>query len=732
MRAAARELSVRWLRRGLTGLLALAVGVLVTAVLTAVLTAVAADATDSAGARHKTKAAPTLTDQTGLSVTIDSIEPTMLTPGEPLTLSGIVHNASDRTWFNAQVYLEMSVTPATDKAGLDAFALTGDTKFGDRVVRFGDFAQIGPVEAGKTRPYQLTVPYARLPAVSSGGGSPGVYQVAAAVLATQGGTRDTNADARTDALVPLEDPSNPPRHTTALTTLIPITAPVALQSDGVFAGDALAEEVAPGGRLRNLLDLVLDAPTPSLDIVVDPALVSALENMADGYQYVDLADGPNAPPTAGAGQQSARAWLDDFAIAAATENVDYLPWANPNTSGLAAAGMHGVAEAAINAAAKYASDQRSTAPVVDWQSNGAATRRGLSVADRAGGRIIHVVSQSTLSKLEPDDSGFPPSLATVNTRTAPLLTTVTRSDLAGFPFTRSTTAVEFRQGLVSEALVRAIGQTDNPTSVIAAPFHWDPGVVPIDLNLPGAYGAGFISPRSLGSLTDNEGDTPVSYVGPIQPAEPRPAMTAGLENAIQRLRDSGRVYTALLTDGRDAATSFEQQLAQSGSSAWLWQPKRGEAITRRAARAMTSEIRQVTLTGPEFVALSSEAGRFPLTVSNGLDVSVTVNVSVVPRNPALHIDPIDPVVLDPGQRQLIEVRTRASGSGVTAVEARLATREHREFGNSWNFDVRATRIGVAIWILLGVLMAGLFGGAAIRIVRRFRTGGFRPRGQQSP
>jgi hypothetical protein len=79
---------------------------------------------------------------------------------------------------------------------------------------------------------------------------------------------------------------------------------------------------------------------------------------------------------------------------------------------------------------------------------------------------------------------------------------------------------------------------------------------------------------------------------------------------------------------------------------------------------------------------------------------------------------------------VIEVQGKSSGSGVTSVRARLATAGDREFGTSWVFDVRATRIGVAIWVLLGVLMAALFGGAAIRIVRRVRAGGFRPRGRQ--
>jgi hypothetical protein len=714
---------VTWRRRGTAGLLALAVGLALSA---AGPPAVASGA--PAKAAHKATRAPTLSDQTGLSVSIDSIQPTVLTPGQPLRVSGLVRNDSDRGWFNAKVYLEMSGVPARTKGVLDDFATTGDLKFGERVVDAGHFAEIGAVRAGEARPYHLSVPYALLPA---NGGGPGVYHVAIAVLATQSGLRDEDADARTDALVPLENPGSPPAQQATVTTLIPITTPVPLQSDGVFAGDRLAEEVSSGGRLRNLLDLVLDAPPKSLDVVVDPALLAALQNMSDGYQYIDLGDGPDAPAQEGAGQQAATEWLDDFDAAAAAQYADYLPWANPNTSGLASAGMRGVAEAAVQASSQFLTDHGSTAPLVDWQNNGGTTRRGLSVAKRAGINI-HVVSQNTLTNLEPqlDDNGYPPPLATVNTSTVPLTTTVTRSDLAGAPFGRTTTALEFRQALLSEALVRAMSSTDQPTSVIAAPFHWNPGVVPTDLDLTGAYDADFVNPASLSSLNINGPDTPAAYVGPVQVTEPRPQMSTGLISAIRRLRDSGRVYTALLTDARAAVSRFTQQLAEAGSSAWLWQPKRGEAITRRAARAMSTQIRKVTVTGPEFVALSSEAGRFPLTVSNGLDVSVTVKVSVVPRNPALRIEPIEPVVLDPGQNRVIEVQSKASGSGVTSVRARLSTTANREFGSSWVFDVRATRIGVAIWVLLGVLMAALFGGAAVRIVRRVRSGGFQPRGQQ--
>jgi hypothetical protein len=708
-----RDPSVTHRLRSLTGLLALAIG----------LSMSLAAAPAATAAPHRVTRAPTLAETTGLTVTIDSINPAVLIRGDGLELSGVVRNDADHIWTDAQVYLEMSEQPATTKGELDDFALTGDTKFGDRVIAIGLFDQIGAIPSGQAVGYHLSIPYGRLPIA----GGPGVYHIAVSVLASSRGARDEDADARTTALLPLEDPAQPIPQQTDVTTLIPVTAPVPRQSADVFAGDRLASDIADGGRLRNVLNFALAAPTDSLDLVVDPSVLSALRAMSDGYEVIRLSEGPNPTPTEGEGAAAAAAWLEDFQTVQGIQNIDYLPWGNTNTSGLASLGMRGVADAAFGASIHFATDEGFNAPVVDWQNNGASTRRGLSVAGRSGA-ALHVVSQDTLTKLQLVD-GYPPALASVRTRNLPVTTTVSRSDVAGEPFTAATTALELRQALLSEAMVRALSATAGPVSVVAAPFRWNPGFVSSNLALDSAYGSNLINPLSLSSL-NLPPTVPTEYRGPVEVTIARPDVSSGLDSAIRRLRDAGRVYTTLLTDGRDATTAFDQQLAAAGSSAWLWQPKRGEALTRRTARSMDAQIDKVTVTGPEFVALSSEAGRFPLTVSNGLDLSVTVNVSVVPRNPALQIKPIDPIVLDPGQNRVIEVETKAEGSGVTSVRARLATSDHREFGAPWEFDIRATRIGLAIWILLGVLIAALFSGAAIRIVRRVRGGGFRPRGQQ--
>ncbi|MDQ3484015.1 MAG: DUF6049 family protein, partial [Actinomycetota bacterium] len=124
--------------------------------------------------------------------------------------------------------------------------------------------------------------------------------------------------------------------------------------------------------------------------------------------------------------------------------------------------------------------------------------------------------------------------------------------------------------------------------------------------------------------------------------------------------------------------------------------------------------------------------RFPLTITNGLTESVTLRVNVRAKNPALRIDPIEELVLEPGQSRDIEVTTRSDSSGLTPVRVRLSTVDGRTFSAPWEFDVRATQIGVAIWVVMAVGGAILVGTVAFRLVRRIRTHGLHPREKPSP
>lgn len=334
---------------------------------------------------------------------------------------------------------------------------------------------------------------------------------------------------------------------------------------------------------------------------------------------------------------------------------------------------------------------------------------------------MQVVAEASLTRLVSDDSDdtFPPALVSLRAGLGELTALVARKDIAQQPMTSRTSALEFRQNLVAEATLRSL--SDDPEArcaVIAVPFRWNPGPSAGDINLFGAYTYSAIKARTGDLIGRNRVPTP--YVGPLEVTRGGPPFPTRLVNAIARLHNKGRILTGILSDGDRATVNLNEQLGVAGSSAWRWHPRAGTATVRQQASALAEQISQVTVSGPTLVVLSSKSGPFPLTVTNGLDVPITVRLNVKPVNPALNIAPIDAVELAPGQRRDVQVSSRTSGSGVTQVRARLSTPDDHPFGSTWKFNVRATQFGLVIWIAMGAGAAVLFGAAAIRIYARIR------------
>ncbi len=661
---------------------------------------------------------------TSLEATIASVSPTALERRRDVTIKGVLDNGSETTFDNAKVYLDIGYDPAASRQTLTEFA-ANTAGFGNRVVEIGYFDEIGRLKPGTSTPYRLKVPFGKLPISQQ----PGIYHVGVTVIAGQDVREPV---ARADTLLPLlpDASSGQPTGRTRVLTLIPLAAQIRRTSSGVFLDDDLAGLISYGGQLRNLLDFVAAAPPDTLEVVLDPALRQAVADMASGYQVQTLAEfTAGEQPQRGQGQALAQQWLDDLDTAVQRQDLLFMAWSSPDTSALGSHRMSGIVKAAVRASQRYAADQRITATVASWPYAGAATRRGLAVAAIADAPL-RIVSQRSLVNLRGDPGGpYPPSQVLIATAAGQTTALVTRTDVAGDVISPDLTGDQLLHDIVAEATVRALDGERAATSVIAVPFGWDPGNDLSAKDLQRAYTFPTVAPTTANATVQ---ETAAPYNGPIR----MPRIVAGLSDSvltsIAQLRNAGRIYTELLTNEQQAATRFDQNLGSAGTSLWRNDSVARAAVYGQEAGQAARRTARVRVTGPTFLALSSASGRFPLTVTNGLPDPVSVRVVVRADNPAVRVDPIERIDLEPGQRRDLEATARTSGSGLTTVRIQLTTTNRLPVGESWNFDIRSTQIGLAIWIGMGVVVAILFAAAGRRIYQRIRSGGLQPREEPNP
>ncbi len=185
-------------------------------------------------------------------------------------------------------------------------------------------------------------------------------------------------------------------------------------------------------------------------------------------------------------------------------------------------------------------------------------------------------------------------------------------------------------------------------------------------------------------------------------------------------RTSATVYH-LLAEPRGHRNETDQGFGLSSSIAWREDRRTGRRIASAYLAEDKNMIRGVDLESPSFVTMSSDSGRFPLSVTNRLDQPVTIRLLVRARGPQMNVAPIDPITLQRDQRVTVSVLTSSRGVGITTMTARMQTQTGRAFGRLATFQVRTTQIGAVVWVIIAVGGAVLFGAAGRRIFLRVRV-----------
>lgn len=636
--------------------------------------------------------------------------------GKPLVLHAVVSNPGTVHWLNAQAYLQITPTPATTARDLDYVGgYPDDPGLGSTDYDYGDFVKIGNVAPGQSRRFTLRMPYAKL-GIS---GTPGVYRVELKVVAGTSAGRDPDQAAYVSTLMPLL-PTNATATPAQTVTLLPLTAPVKRLVDTTFADDSLGRVLGPGGRLRNALDWALQEPPDTVQVVIDPALLAAVSDMARGYRV--KAPYPDADSTPGKDSEIASNWLAGFQQVASDQHVLVGLWGTPAANSLLAQEIPLPVLASVRAARQYLDARHIGSGVAGWLTDGNAGEQAVATLRQAG-VDVQVVSQASLPGLKSYIArhGAPPAhvIAHVTGTSIPLL--VTRTEIAGLGFDATTSPLQVRQRLLADAAIRSLTGTTSAITVAALPFDWNPRITTSAQTLGAALSSGVMVAQSAVGALDRAGPP---YRGRIR-AETAPAtqLSDDVRDAVRQLQVSARTLASVLSRSNRAQVTYDHVLAMAGSVAWNTYPRTGIALMTQQYRVSLAKLAKVGLTGPPFVAMSSDSGKFPLTVTNNLGQPITIRLSVRPEDPALSIASTGLIRLPAGERRDIQITTTAKGSGVTSVDAWLAAPNGRQFGHPWRFDVRSTQIGLVIWVVMGVGAAILLLAAGYRIFARIRGRG---------
>ncbi|MDQ4085945.1 MAG: DUF6049 family protein [Actinomycetota bacterium] len=654
-------------------------------------------------------------------LSIESLAPSYLRPGRPVRVSGTVLNDTGDVWGDAQVGMLVSDSPftSTDAIAAATRADPYEEFAGEQILAPGTFDDIGDIAPGQSRSFSFTVPYDQLDLT----GGDGVYWVGAELRVTDGdGLRASVA--RTLTFMPqVSDAVQAP--TVDLAMLWPLLAPVPWNGER-FLNDSLSRQFAAAGRLRMLAELGASAGNDPLTWVLDPAVLDAARRMASGYLLGGRRVAADSDRAASAAQ-----WTAIVRNALGSTVALAVPYGNPDVAALAHANIRPGVRRAKRAGERVLDSLGVARLGLLWPTTGRADRDVLVKAQETNAGVA-MLSRDTFA--EPPDAAVVDLPAVVpragprTTSTLPTLVVERDQARTGLRAQPGQSTLQWRQLILANTALRSLyGGPQRRTAVAMPSPLWWPDTAWRDADLFDGLQVPWVEQVTASSLVDGPHpryDGALTYPDSAARRELGPAIM----NKVRRLRRTARTVGNLVADPEAKQAETDRAFGLSTSAAWRDDRQTGRRIARDFVDTNREMIRSIELEAPNFVTLSSDSGRFPISITNRLGEPVTVDLSVTARDPRVTVAPIQPVTLQRDQRVTVTVLTSSRGVGITTLTARMLTQTGRPFGPVATFQVRITQIGTLVWVIMGVGAAILFIAAGRRIVVRVRGHRRRVRG----
>lgn len=692
----------------------------------------------------RTSTTPATADTDEIRVTITSLSPSYLGPKSTVVLSGTVTNRADHAWTETTAYLVIPGQPLSSRGQLkSALAAPSAVTGGERLLDLDAIAKIGDLGNGETKDFTLTVPHRKL-GIS---GADGVYPIGTQILATDDdGGRSNEAVGRADTLIPkvADSVSGDEDNVVDVSVVYAFTATIRRQASGKYDDTSeLVADIGRGGRLRRLLDLArADASKPAT-VVVDPALLIALDDIArdsfgaDSAQSEPTADAPDpSAPTPSADEtedpgksngadgtsrasMTARAFLDDLVAYAKGTSVWATSYGQPDMQALIRASSQAEGRAVARSAARATTVALKrfdlSARRVFWPTNSLTSRKTLTRVQRNGGEDERtngdpaaIVSPRVLPGWTPSTS----SRLAIRTSAGDVPTLVRDPSLLTGGNAGNAT-LEARQRILSESALASISksrgdsadvqQRRDVTAILDGAFN--PGAGSATAGFAQVFDAPWVNPtdvnRALMASTATWSD-PVAIPARITPT---PIPVKQVETASSIVTRS-RALSAVLGDDPGLRTYYDQVAGLGTSQTWRNERAAGLERSARQLGALRKRADRVSVDTTPVVTLSGKRGRVPLTITNDLGRAVTVGVRIRSDNRALELDDVKPLRIAANQRQTLTVDVNGKQISNSTVTAVLTTPEGKPYGEPIRFNVRSSSVGRTVnYIAMGLAAA---------------------------
>ncbi len=698
-----------------------------------------------------------------LEVRLEGIRPAVVPRRGPLRVTGTVTNRSDSTWTDLQTYLAVSPDPISSPEELaEAQAEPpGEESDFERLVEPRLFADLPDLEPGESAGFRLVVPRDRLGI----GEDSGVYRIGVHALGTEEGVgRLDGADGRARTfLAQLPERLPASVRPTRLALVMQLRNHVVRSSTGELEFlRGWQGTLAPDGRLGRLLGLSGTTAGFPLTWLLDPAVVEAAGTVAEGNPRTDLGgraydavddvtgggttgdpgtgssespDPSQTPDGDGSGEddgkdsgddggtdsaseaeQDATAWLDELRAQAPAHPVFSLPYADLDVAATARAEdtttMERAVRVGLDTLATYDVSSRAlVAPL-----NGAL--KGWMI-DRLPTGVPVVLSDDALPGLERVlyRRGERPIVLFSPGTLRPDSDAAAR---AGLDETDAT-ALGMRQRLLAVTAVRSLAGDDRPL-VAMLPPSWDPGedwqasAFFAGLDAPWIEATGLGDLTTVGPRTPEPADTDFRY----SPTQRRAEVPVALVGHSRDATHAGELLDDTLVDDDTSGPRLGRQALLAPSFYSRRHPGPADLRLSGIEDRVDAWLRKIRISAPPFVISSSEEGSFLVPVINGLDQRVRVALRAQVSGTGLEVTAPGAAELPAGTRRPFKMEIRSTSIGVHSVDLDLVTGSGERLYAGPEVPVRSSRVGLVVWVVMGVAAAVFFAAIVVRIVRRIR------------